>query len=167
MNRRKKCSEDVKSHNHPSYGFGITIIQLSKYQTWEGTYLTHLYDHVNSFLKEKQSLLETQEEGTVLPSLKKYNNISNCNMLKASWHKCKNATSEMSAGTLGGFTWFKRFMRKNYFTGFRASWKAAVGGTMEKKGKRSPAKRNYQGQYDSVLLLLVQEKKMGQALTGF
>lgn len=104
MNRRKNSSGDVKSHNHPSYGFGITVIQLRKYQTWEGIYLTHLYDHVNSFLKEKQSLLETQEEGTVLPSLKKYNNISNCNMLKASWHKCKNATSEMSAGTLGGFT---------------------------------------------------------------
>lgn len=51
----------------PAIGFRITIIQLSKYQTWEGIYLTHLYDHVNSFLKEKQSLLETQEEGTVFP----------------------------------------------------------------------------------------------------
>lgn len=40
----------------PAIGFGITIIQLTKYQTWEGIYLTHLYDHVNAFLKEKQSL---------------------------------------------------------------------------------------------------------------
>lgn len=50
-------------------------------------------------------------------------------------------------------------MRKNYFTGFRASWKAAVGGTTEKMGKKSSPKRNYHGQYDSVLLFLVQEKK--------
>lgn len=120
----------------PAIGFGITIIQLTKYQTWEGIYLTHLYDHVNAFLKEKQSLLETQEEGTVFPSLKKYN-ISNCNMLNASWHKCKNATSKMSAGTPRGFTWFKRFMRKNYFTSFRASWKQQhqCGGQWKKRGK--------------------------------
>lgn len=139
MNRRKTCSGDVKSHNHPSYWL------------WNNNHSTYQISNVGRDLSdasiwscerlpqgETVSLLETQEEGTVFPSLKKYN-ISNCNMLNASWHKCKNATSKMSAGTPRGFTWFKRFMRKNYFTSFRASWKAAapVWGTMEKEGKRS------------------------------
>lgn len=67
----------------------------------------HVYDPVNSFRKEKPSSSlcagDTREKNC-FPFLKKYNNISNCNMLNASWHERKNATSEMSAGTLGGFT---------------------------------------------------------------
>jgi len=66
--KEKKKRLCVPNPSHSSYWLGITIIQLSKYQTWEGIYLTHLYDHVNSFPKEKQSLLETQEEGTFFSS---------------------------------------------------------------------------------------------------
>lgn len=118
---------------------------------------------------ENVSLLETQKEGTVFPSLKKYNNISNCNMLNASWHKCKNATSKMSAGMPGGFTWFKRFMRKNYFISFKASWKAAapVWGTMEKEGKRNLQLK--EKTMASVILCcsFQYEKKLGQAIIWF
>lgn len=140
MNRRKNCSGDVKSHNHPSYWL------------WNNNHSTSQISNVGRDLSdasiwscellpqgETVFLLETQEEGTVFPSLKKYDSISNCNMLNASWHKCKTATSKMSAGTPGAFTWFKRFRRKNYFASFRPSWKAAapVWETMEKEGKRN------------------------------
>lgn len=150
------------NHSHSSYWLGITIIQLSKYQTWEGILsdasiwsceLLPQGEMVSAgdsrgrnfflFLKKKLKI-QHQHKKPLLHANCVLAQMQKCNLWNVSWYSGRihmmwktddKATSRR----------FQNFILKSRITG--------VGNSGE--GRQTPAQRNICGQHDPTLLFIV------------